>query len=88
MPDIFATLIVTAANVAQASTIAATFTGGDGMFTSELSATGNAPATHFISSGTMPKEIVDAVADLAEVSDLLPLEALQASGLTLCVPSA
>lgn len=82
--DIFATLIVTAANVAQARTIAATFTGGEGMFTSELSATGNAPATHFISSGWMPEEIVQAVADVVAVSDLEPVDALIAAGLKPC----
>ena len=79
--DIFATLIVTAANVEQARTIAATFTGGEGMFTSELSATGNAPATHYISSGYMPEEIVQAIAPVSAVSDLAPVDALIAAGL-------
>ena len=34
----------------------------DGMFTSPLSATGNSPATHFISSGKVPQAFVDAIA--------------------------
>lgn len=85
--DIFATLIVTAANVAQSRTIAATFPGGDGMFTSELSATGNAPATHYISSGYMPEEIVQAVNAVVAVSDLEPADALIAAGLMPCAQS-
>ena len=85
--DIFATIIVTAANVAQARTLAAEIPGGEGMFTAGLSPTGAEPATHFISSGTMPQEIVEAVADLAEVSELQPSEAMQAAGLTMCAPS-
>ena len=86
--DIFATIIVTAANVAQARTLAAEILGGDGMFTTGLSSTGQEPATHFISSGTMPQEIVEAVADLAEVSELQPSEAMASAGFVLCVPSA
>lgn len=85
--DIFATIIVTAANVEQARLGAAAIPGGEGMFTTGLSSTGQEPATHFISSGMMPQEIVDAVADLAEASDMLPMEAMQAAGLTMCVPS-
>ena len=85
--DIFATLIVTAANVDQARTIAAQFTGGDGMFASELSATGNAPATHYISSGWIPAEIVDALT-MCAVSELPPDEAMTDKGLKPCVPSA
>jgi hypothetical protein len=87
MPDIFATLIVTATNVAQARTIAAEIPGGEGMFTSELSATGNAPATHYISSGWIPAEIVDALT-MCAVSELPPDEAMTDKGLKPCVPSA
>ena len=86
--DIFATIIVTAANVAQARTLAAEIPGGEGMFTAGLSPTGAEPATHFISSGTMPQEIVEAVAGLAEVSELQPSEAMASAGFVLCVPSA
>ena len=85
--DIFATIIVTEAQAQAARDAAAQIPGGEGMFTSELSATGQEPATHYISSGTMPQEIVDAVADLAEVSELPPAEAMQAAGLTMCAPS-
>ena len=85
--DIFATIIVPAAQAQAARDAAATIPGGAGMFTTGLSSTGQEPATHFISSGTMPQEIVEAVADLAEVSELPPSEAMQAAGLTMCVPS-
>ena len=85
--DIFATIIVTAANVAQARTIAAEIPSGEGMFTAGLSATGAEPATHYISSGSVPQEIVDAVASIADVYELQPSEAMQAAGLTMCVPS-
>jgi len=87
MPDIFATLIVTAANVAQARTIAAQFTVGEGMLTSELSATGNAPATHYIASGWVPEELVQTLT-MCSVSDLSPAEAMTDKGLKPCVPSA
>lgn len=85
--DIFATIIVTADKAEQARTIAAQFTGGDGMFTSELSATGNAPATHYIASGWIPAEIVEALT-MCIVSDLSPAEAMTDKGLKPCVPSA
>jgi len=86
--DIFATIIVTAAKAQAARDAAATINGGDGMFTAGLSATGSTPATHYISSGSLPQEIVDAVASIADVSELPPAEAMQAAGLTMCVPSA
>ena len=82
--DIFATIIVPAAQAQAARDAAATIPGGEGMLTSGLSPTGAEPATHFISSGTMPQEIVEAVADLAEVSELQPSEAMQAAELTMC----
>ncbi len=85
--DIFATIIVTADKAEQARTLAASIPGGEGMFTAGLSATGAEPATHYISSGAVPQEIVDAVASLADVSELPPAEAMQAAGLTMCVPS-
>ncbi len=86
--DIFATIIVTAAQAQAARDAAAQIPGGEGMFTAGLSATGAEPATHYISSGTMPQEIVEAVADLAEVSELQPSEAMASAGFVLCVPSA
>lgn len=87
MADVFATIIVTAAQAQAARDAAATIPGGDGMFTTSLSPTGQEPATHFISSGTMPEEIVEVVADLAEVSELPPSEAMQVAGLTMCAPT-
>lgn len=87
MPDIFATIIVTAAQAQAARDAAAQIPGGEGMLTSELSATGNAPATHFISSGYMPEEIVQAVAPVSAVSDLEPVDALIAAGLKPCAQS-
>ena len=84
MADVFATIIVTADKAEQARAAAAAFSGGDGMFTSELSASGNLPATHYISSGIMPEEIVDALS-MCEVSDLPPAEAIEQAGLKQCV---
>jgi len=84
--DIFATIIVTADKAEQARTIAAQFTGGDGMFTSELSATGNAPATHYIASGRVPEELVLALT-MCSVSDLSPAEAIEQAGLRQCTSS-
>ena len=56
MMDIFRTLIVPAANVALARSIAASFgPGGENMWTTPLSASGNAPASHYISSGYVPE---------------------------------
>lgn len=55
--DIFRTLIIPAAHVALAREIAASFgPGGQGMWTTPLSATGLDPATHFISSGFVPEQ--------------------------------
>jgi len=85
--DIFATIIVTAANVAQARTIAAEIPSGEGMFTAGLSATGNAPATHYIASGWVPEELVQTLT-MCIVSDLSPDEAMTDKGLKPCVPSA
>ena len=87
MPDIFATLIVTTANVGQARTIAAQFTGGEGMLTAGLSATGVEPATHYIASGWAPEELVQALT-MCSVSDLSPAEAMTDKGLKPCAPSA
>ena len=86
MADVFATIIVPAANVAQARTLAAEIPGGEGMFTSELSASGSAPATHYISSGFMPEEIITACS-MCDVSELAPEQALAAKGLKPCAQS-
>ena len=55
--DIFRTLIVPAANVNLARAIATSFgPGGEGMWITPLSASGLAPATHYISTGYVPPE--------------------------------
>jgi hypothetical protein len=59
MADLFRTLIITAADAPLAHEIAAAFgPGGSGMFTTPLSADGQEPATHYISSGYIPAEFV------------------------------
>jgi len=55
-----------------------------GMFTVGCSPTGALPATHFISSGYMPEEIV-AACSMCDVSELSPEQALAAKGLKPCV---
>lgn len=58
----FATLIVTAEDAPLARSIAAAFGhGGDGMWTAELSASGQEPATHYISSGYITEQFVSLV---------------------------
>jgi len=60
---IFRTLIVTAVNAPLARNLAAGLTpSGAGMFTAALSASGNPPATHYISTGPMDAEIMTALA--------------------------
>lgn len=55
--DIFRTLIIPTAHVDLARAIAASFgPGGDGMFSTPLSATGADPASHYISSGFVPEQ--------------------------------
>jgi hypothetical protein len=57
MADLFRTLVVTAADADTARAIAAAFgPGGVGMWTTPLSADGQEPATHYISSGYVPPE--------------------------------
>ena len=51
-------------------------TAGDGMFTTELSATGSAPATHFVSSGPISDEM----------AALLPLTTVNPDGSTTTAP--
>jgi len=85
--DIFATIIVPAAQAQAARTIAAQFTGGEGMFTSELSPTGAEPATHYIASGWVPEELAQALS-MCSVSELPSAEAMMDKGLKPCAPSA
>lgn len=86
MPDIFATIIVPAAQAQAAREAAAAFQGGEGMLTAGLSATGAEPATHYISSGWMPEELVQALG-MCSVSDLSPAEAMEQAGLKQCAQS-
>lgn len=59
MPDLFRTLIIAAQDAPLARQIAAGFgPGGDGMWTTPLSASGLDPATHYISTGYIPAEFV------------------------------
>jgi hypothetical protein len=60
--DIFRTLIIPTANVELARAIAASFgTGGMGMWTTPLSADGQEPASHYISSGYIPAQFAHLV---------------------------
>lgn len=83
MADTFATLIVTAENVERARTTAAQFTGGAGMFTTALSATGAEPATHYISTGYMPEGIVQALSGMCSISSKTGEEAMADAGLIM-----
>jgi hypothetical protein len=59
MTDLFRTLLVAAQDADLARQIAAGFgPGGEGMFTTPLSADGTDPATHYISTGYIPAEFV------------------------------
>lgn len=59
MSDTFATLIVTSADAPISRSIAAAFgPGGVGMWMTSLSASGQEPATHYISSGYISAEYV------------------------------
>lgn len=87
MADIFRTLICTDIEAPAARVEAATFPGGDGMFTTGLSADGNEPATYFISSGYMPEDMIEALAPLIfEVSELDPQTVMAELGVQLINP--
>lgn len=59
MADLFRTLIIAASDADASRAIAAAFgPGGSGMWNTPLSASGNEPATHYISSGYIPAEFV------------------------------
>lgn len=59
MPDLFRTLIIQAQDAPVSRAIAQGFgPGGQGMWTTPLSADGQEPATHYISSGYIPAEFV------------------------------
>lgn len=68
MADTFKTLIVTASTAPLARQIAASFgVGGAGMWTTPLSADGQEPATHFVSSGYIPEQFAALTGDAAAV---------------------
>lgn len=88
MAEVFATIVVTAAKAQAAREAAAQFQGGEGMLTAALSATGNEPATHYISSGYADSALIDALRDLCTVSDASPQDAMQDAGLQPCASSS
>jgi len=83
---IFRTMIVPAAEQAEAQAIAAEYPGGEGMFTTACSPTGLLPATDYISSGYVTTDIVDALAAGLVDEDITeepPFVALDRLGLQL-----
>ena len=74
----FRTFIVPAVVVDMARAMCVGLAGpaGDGMFTTELSATGTAPATHYVSSGLISDEM----------AALLPLTTVNPDGTTSTAP--
>jgi hypothetical protein len=58
MTDLFRTIVVTAADADFARELAAIAPGGDGMFKTALSANGQNPASHYISTGLLPASFV------------------------------
>lgn len=80
--DVFRTALVTAAEVENARTVAATYEGGQGMFTTGCSSTGLTPASHYISSGYLALELAEALT-MANVSEEPAFDVLAESGLQL-----
>lgn len=84
--DIFKTLVVQANQVELAREVGASYgAGGEGMFLTPLSATGNYPATHYISSGVIPEELdalLVTVPDI-DISDEEPFIAMERLGLQM-----
>ena len=85
--DIFKTLIVQANQVELAREVGASYgAGGEGMFLTPLSATGNYPTTtHYISSGLIPEELdalLAAIPDI-DISDEEPFVAMERLGLQM-----
>jgi hypothetical protein len=68
--DIFRTLILPANVTPLAQEIAATLSpGGVGMWTTDLSATGSEPATHYISTGFIPPDFAHMVPEQFWIQD-------------------
>lgn len=84
--DIFRTLIVQANQVELAREVGASYSaGGEGMFVTPLSSTGQYPATHYISSGLIPEELDALLAATpdADISDEEPFVAMERLGLQM-----
>lgn len=68
--NIFRTLIIPASDVEVARKVGAGFgTGGQGMWTTPLSPTGEEPATHYISTGWIPSEFSTLIPNKSWVKD-------------------
>lgn len=71
MPDQYITVIVPASEVQIARDIAASFgPGGQQMLTTALSQTGSEPATHYISSGKAPPQLIGVILDARQQGSL------------------
>ena len=83
MADVFRTIIVPAEQQQAAQEIA------PGCFTTGLSADGAEPATHYIASGYLPVDQVDAIALLAGVgvSEEEPFAVMARLGLHMVTPT-
>lgn len=83
--DIFATVITTSENVVQARSIADQFPGGQNMFTTGLSGNGALPITHYVSSGHIPEEILNALNGIVDVYDSDPHSAFYNASLQMAI---
>ena len=79
MADVFATIIVTADKQADAQAI------GPGMFTTPIGADGK--ATHYISSGYLPAELLESLQGIADCYDNEAGEVMAALGMAICAPA-
>lgn len=82
MAEVFATLIVSASKVNEACAE------GSCGFARGLSVTGQAPATHYVSSGKIPEESVAALSLICVITtgDHDPYQAIANAGLQLVQP--
>ena len=84
--DIFKTLIVQSNQVELAREVGASYgAGGEGMFVTPLSSTGQYPATHYISSGLIPEELDALLATIPDIdiSDEEAFVAMERLGLKM-----
>lgn len=68
MSDRFRTYLCPTAIVTTAQAAAAQYAGGEGMFTTPCSPTGQMPATHYISSGFVTHDIDDTLHGVEEIA--------------------